>query len=69
MNTSLIIWCIIAALSAVTVITRIAVSVIHHSQVSTMRRLLKLGQEWEEIYIPGDRILKGEYDYDEFDEL
>lgn len=69
MNTSLITWCIIAALSAVTVIARIAVSIRHHSQNSSTRRFLKLGQEWEEIYIPGDRILKGEYDYDEFDEL
>lgn len=69
MDTSLITWYIIAALSVMTVISRIAVSVRHHSQVSTTRRFLKLGQEWEEIYIPGDRILKGEYDYDEFDEL
>ncbi|MCM1504272.1 MAG: hypothetical protein NC127_03640 [Muribaculum sp.] len=31
-------------------------------------KLVEVGDEWEEIYVPGDKRIKGDFDYDEFDD-
>lgn len=30
--------------------------------------IIEMGREWEEIYVPGDKIIRNDYDYEEYDD-
>lgn len=68
MDTTLITWACIAALSAVVCIARTAHAVNHWYYSRHRHNFLEAGSEWEEIYVPGDRRIKDDYDYDEFED-
>ena len=67
MNTPLIIWTCIAAVAAVLFVMRVASSVKNHNRSSRLFKFLSMGHEWEEIYVPGDKIYHEDhrYDYDD----
>lgn len=67
MNVPLTTWCCIASLFAVIFLVKLYSML--HSHLVAGHRLIEMGSEWEELYIPGDRLIKGEYDYDEFDDM
>ncbi|MBJ2188430.1 MAG: hypothetical protein HFJ87_07405 [Muribaculaceae bacterium] len=66
MNTPLIVWICIAAVAAILFIARIVTDVRHHRQSHRNFKLVSLGHEWEELYVPGDKIYhddpKNDYD-------
>lgn len=67
MNVPLLTWCCIASVFAVMLLVRIYHLLRSHFVAG--HRLVEMGREWEELYVPGDRLIKGEYDYDEFDDM
>lgn len=69
MNVPLITWSCIVAIIVIVFACRIYGSIRRTRHVAAHTKLFSVGQEWEEIYIPGDRMIKGDYDYDEFDDL
>ena len=65
MNTQLLIWLCVAAVAAVLMVIRIA-SLCHGATNAAAKhgnhrfRLLEVGKEWEEFYVPGDIRYKGD---------
>lgn len=73
MNVPLLTWCCIATLFLV-----ILAAKFYHFMAALKfrphdghhnRPIIEMGREWEEIYVPGDRLIKNDYDYDEFDDM
>ncbi len=69
MNVPLITWSCIVAVFLLALALRIYSVVRHSVHSSDRRKIFSIGREWEEIYVPGDRRIKDDYDYDEFDDL
>lgn len=65
MNNQILIWTVIAVVSAIVIAVRIISSV--HKNRRVFGRFIESGPEWEEFFVAGDRLFKGDYDYDEFD--
>lgn len=75
MNIQIIIWTLVALLSLAVLITRFSAvrynrHDIRHKPRPRHRRIniIECGHEWEEFFVPGDRRIKDDYDYDEFDD-
>ncbi len=64
MSTQLIIWCSVAAIVLAAIVARVAAAARRHHR---HMHIIEIGREWEEIYIPGDKLIKDDFDYDEFD--
>ncbi len=74
MNIPLITWCCIAAVVMVIVVVRVSAALLHRRHMAApsrhgRHRFIEVGREWEELYVPGDRIIRNDYDYDECDDL
>lgn len=67
MNTPLIVWTCIAAVAAVLFLVRVVSCVRNHNSGGRHVKFLSMGHEWEEIYVPGDKIYHEDprYDYDD----
>lgn len=65
MNVPLITWSCIVAIIVLAFAVKMYVAVCRHSLKG--HKIFTIGREWEEIYVPGDRMIKNDYDYDEFD--
>lgn len=64
MNGPLIMWCVVAMIALAVVIARYWNFLSHGSaerEKRMHRRLLEIGHECEEIYLPGDTLLDEEY--------
>lgn len=67
-------------LLAFATIAAVTVLLLTHRVLTTMSRkhkphtharhhhIIEMGREWEEIYVPGDKIIKNDYDYEEYDD-
>lgn len=62
MNTQLIIWTVIVAITATIFVVSLTKELISRRRKSGAP-LLSIGEEWEEIYVPGDPIHHSDYDY------
>ncbi len=64
MNGPLILWCVVAAVALVVVIARYMNFLTHATSEKgshVHHRLIEMGHECEEIYLPGDTLLNEEY--------
>ncbi len=64
MNGPLILWCVVAAVALVVVIARYMNFLTHATSENgshVRHRLIEMGHECEEIYLPGDTLLNEEY--------
>lgn len=64
MDTALFTWVIIAIVCAVAILYKVMDSLYHHHRKFHRNRIVEIGRESEEFYVPGDRIMKNDYDYD-----
>ncbi|MCM1067536.1 MAG: hypothetical protein NC418_08205 [Muribaculaceae bacterium] len=67
MTTPLITWSIITGFFIAVVIARLARAAVRCSRGE--HRIVEIGSEREEIFLPGDIIRIDEHDYDDFDDL
>lgn len=67
MNTPLIIWFCIAIIAGILLIARIYNEIRRHSSRRRFR-LLSLAHEWEEFFVPGDKIYH-ENPKDDYDDI
>lgn len=68
MNIPLFTWCSTAILFLVILAVKLYHQIIMNSH-KTHCKFIEIGREWEEVYVPGDRLIKNDYDYDEFDDM
>lgn len=68
MNVPLFTWCCTAILFLVVLAFKFYHRVVGNGH-RPRHKLINVGREWEEIYVPGDRLIKNDYDYDEFDDM
>lgn len=66
MTFQILTWCSVAAIFVVIFTVRCIESMRHHHKHSH-NTPVSMGQEWEEIYVPGDRIIKDNDDSDDLD--
>lgn len=71
MNTPLITWtCIVVLISTLFIVRLVVAWRTRHQTISRRHsKVVSIGREWEEIFVPGDRLIKNDYDYDEFDDM
>lgn len=62
-NVPLITWCVIAAFAAVLLLARV-VSEMRGHRARRRTPLFSIGAEWEEFYVPGDKIYRNDNIYD-----
>ncbi len=68
MNVPLITWITIVTITSLVLIFRSVLILKRHHAIQKAKPI-SVGREWEEIFVPGDRIIKNDYDYDEFDDM
>lgn len=75
MNTQIILWSAVAMAAVAVILFKLLATLnnrashaahSHSAVTSPMHhrrfKLIEVGKEWEEFYVPGDRIIKDEYD-------
>ncbi|MDE7026223.1 MAG: hypothetical protein K2O88_10165 [Paramuribaculum sp.] len=70
-NIPLVFFATVAAVTVILLCHRVFITWIHRYRVRSHRNrhsLIEFGSEWEEIYVPGDRIIKSDYNYEEYDD-
>lgn len=68
MPTPLFVWIIVAIVCTLAVFYKIMGSLHHHkknSRITRINRIIEIGRESEEFFVPGDRIIKNDFDYDD----
>ncbi len=72
MQTSITIWCAVAAMMVVVILARIFVVLrakhpSHVKRVLKLKHIISMGSERESIWMPGDRLVSDKYygDYDD----
>ncbi|MDE6145833.1 MAG: hypothetical protein K2O38_05140 [Muribaculaceae bacterium] len=71
MNAELIVWIVIAGVCAMTFIYRLVASLLRHHSGLHLTRVVEIGSEAEEFFVPGDIIVRdnkgndNDYDYDD----
>ena len=83
MNTQLFIWTIVALIGAAALAWRIIscisirrrqdhlvrIAAIKSNRYPRHHHFIEIGHESEEFFVGGDRLFKGDYDYDEADDM
>lgn len=60
------IWGCVAAVAVLLFIIRIAKSLhLHHGHAAGRQRVISVASESEQLFVPGDTIHRGDYDYDD----
>ncbi len=71
MNVPLITWICIVAVFILALVLRMRSTGCGHSRRQPSihhHRIIEVGNEWEEIYVPGDKRISDDYDYDDYDD-
>lgn len=69
MSLKLFIWCLVATIFVIIFIVQCLKAYLPLRHKYHRRHIVEVGQEWEELYIPGDRIIRDKNDSDDFGDL